>query len=208
MSYIIYIADCETTGIDSLEHDVVEFSAGRLTLDNPDKWDQKTWCIKALNASSITDKALSINKHKREDITHMTKFGRENYLEPTRVISEIEAWVSEDDVSIDNRVLCGQNIEFDYEMLRSLWSKVNSPDTFPFPRFLIDTIALARLIDICTGKQRGRYNLGSLVKDFGVVKRASHRADSDVEMTKDLFLKQILPLVKSIIDAHSNNYKS
>lgn len=212
MSYILYITDCETTGTEKTNHDIIEISFCRLTLDNPEKFEQKTWLIRAVNPTTITERALTINGHKKEDITHMTKFGRENYLEPTEVISQIESWIMEDGCSVDERVLCGQNIQFDYEFMREFWKRSGSEETFPFGEenrtgTLLDTIAITRFIDVCGGKRRERYNLINLVKDFKVHKRTAHRAADDVLMTKDLLLKQLLPLRNIIVELFKNTYE-
>jgi len=193
MSFVIYICDTETTGLDPQENDVIEVSFWRLS-DN----EQKTWCAKAVNTEAISDKALKVNKHKKEDILLKTAFGKETYKEPADVISEIEVWTMGDGVSIEDRVFVGQNPQFDYDFLRGFWEKANSIETFPFSNFIIDTIQLTKFIDLCTGKRRQRYNLSSLVKDFGVVKGKAHRAAEDVKMTKDLFLRQFEP-IKDIV---------
>lgn len=197
MSYVIYVCDTETTGINPEINDVIEVSFWRITLNNSID-EQKTWCIKPTNPSTIEEKALHINKHKREDILHNTALGRETYGEPADVVEEIEAWIMDDDMPISARVFVGQNPEFDYKFLKQLWTKTNNKNTFPFYPFLIDTIQVARLIDVCIGKRRDRYNLGALVKDFGVTKVTAHRADGDTKMTKDLFLAQIKPLIEII----------
>ena len=86
----------------------------------------------------------------------------------------------------------------------TLWKKAKSPNTFPFSNFIIDTIHMTRFIDLCTGNKRDRYNLGSLVKDFGVTKCKAHRAADDVKMTKDLFLKQFNPIKEFIANTFSS----
>lgn len=202
--YVLYVVDCETTGTNPNEHDVIEVCFWRLTDD-----ESKTWCLKPLNVETIDDRALKINKHKREDIIHKTAKGRETYLDPVTVLPEIEMWIMQDGVGTEDRVFVGQNPQFDYDFLVKLWQKVGSEDTFPFGfwrgegaerknlGFLIDTIQIARLIDLCTNKKRRRYNLGSLVKDFSITKAVAHRADGDVKMTRDLFLKMLEGLRES-----------
>jgi len=41
------------------------------------------------------------------------------------------------------------------------------------------------------GKKREKYNLGALVKAFGVKKRKAHCAEEDAIMTKDLLVTQL-----------------
>lgn len=203
MSYVIYIVDTETTGQDPEEHDVIEVSFWRLSDDN-----QKTWCIKAMNPETITEKALYINKHKREDILHHSQYGRETYLEPVDAIEEIEAWIMDDDATVEERAFVGHNPEFDFNFLKKLWEKAGSPNTFPFKPFIIDTLMLTRLIDLCTGKRRPRYNLGSLVKDFKITKVTAHRAAGDTKMTKDLFVKQFDAFKDVILEKLADNYST
>ena len=195
--HTLYVIDVESTGLETI-HDVIEISLIRFLLDSPDKSEQRTWYLKAMNPSTITEKALNINGHKREDILCLTKFGKETYKDPKQVISEIEAWVMEDNSTIDERVFIGQNPRFDYDMLKSTWKKLETEDTFPFGDYLVDTIAIAKLIDVCTDKFRARYNLASLVKDFKITKRTAHRASEDTQMTKDLFIKMISPIINVI----------
>lgn len=200
--YVIYICDTETTGLDPVENDVIEVSFWRLS-DN----EQKTWCIRALNPETISDKALQVNKHNRDDILRKTAFGKETYREPADVVSEIEVWMMGDGASIGDRVFLGQNPQFDFDFLKQLWKKANASHSFPFSNFIIDTIQMTRFIDLCTGKRRQRYNLGSLVKDFGVTKGKAHKAAEDVKMTKDLFLKQYEPIRDHVAEQFKDSYK-
>ena len=85
-SYIIYVVDTETTGFDPIENDIIELSMRRFSILEPEKQEAKTWLLKAMNPSSISDEALAINNHKREDIVHQSEFGKANYLLPSIVI--------------------------------------------------------------------------------------------------------------------------
>lgn len=202
MPYTIYVADTETTGLDPEENDVIEVSFARLSDD-----DQKTWCLKAMNPATISDKALQINGHKRDDIIWKTASGRETYGEPSVVLPEIESWILQDDASIQERVLVGQNIKFDVDMLRALWKKAGTPQTFPFTNFYLDTIQITRLIDVCTGRKRERYNLGSLVRDFGVTRSKAHRTEGDVKMTRELYQKQVDPIREFVASTFAGCYE-
>lgn len=211
MGYVIYIADTETTGMDPKIHDVVEISMCRVFLDGTKEEEQRTWHLKPLNPDQMEDKALEVNKLKREDLRGLTKEGREKYHEPAKVVAEIERWMMEDDMSSFDRVLLGQNIVFDKNMLEALWEKVGNTDTFPFEvknnNRLIDTKQLAILIDLCTGVRRQYYNLSNLVKDFGVKKGKAHVAAEDVRMTKDLFMAQLNPIKEAIAEAFKDVYQ-
>lgn len=208
--YIIYVIDTETTGLLAEENDIIEISLCRFTMSNPTQREQKTWLLKALNPKSIREEALKVNKHKREDICHLTKYGRENYGEPSNVIAEIEQWFMDDEVSALDRIFVAQNPNFDIGFMINLWKKAGSPDTFPFSisdlkrgNRVMDTKQLALMVDICTGKRRRYYNLGSLVKSFGSKRAKAHTAAGDVEMTVDLFVK----IISAVSEGVNNNLK-
>jgi len=208
--YIIYVGDTETTGIDPESHDVIEISLCRFTMDSPDDRDHRTWYLKALNPMTIQEEALRINGHKREDIIHFTKIGKEKYQMPADVVLDIENWIMEDDVSVMDRMLVGQNIEFDIKFLMELWKRVDAPDTFPWDvgrgKRSLDTQGICNFIDLCTGRRRRYTNLGTLVKAFGVKKRKAHRAEDDVAMTTDLLIKMLTPLVPVAAEAFGDCY--
>lgn len=211
MSYIIYVADTETTGLNPEIHDVVEISMCRFSLGSDAKEEQKTWYLKPLNPNQMEEKALEVTGLKREDLCGLTPAGREKYREASEVVAEIERWIMEDDMSSFDRVLVGQNITFDKDMLQALWRKLECNDTFPFEignnNRLLDTKQLAILIDICTGTRRKYYNLSNLVKDFGVKKGKAHIASEDVRMTKDLFITQLSPIQAAIAEAFKAKYQ-
>lgn len=185
-NFVIYILDTETTGLDEIKNDIIELSITRLTDDS-----SRTWCLKPINPDNIETAALRVNGHKLEDIKHETKFGRDTYLSPTQVLVEIENWMDEDGVTSEDRILIGQNPSFDKKFMERLWEKCGSSGTFPFGRKMIDTIQIALLMDLAMGKKRESYGLSSLVSDFGIKKEKAHRAENDVKMTKDLWLKML-----------------
>jgi DNA polymerase III epsilon subunit-like protein len=214
MIYSSYFVDVETTGTRPEKHDIIEICLWRST-----DLESRTWWMQPLNPENIEQEALNINKHKREDILHQTKEGREKYLHPSIIIPEIEMWMMEDGAAAEDRFFIGQNPMFDYDFMLAAWAKINSSDSFPFGYWMdernggrrnvgniIDTIQLARLIDLCTGKKRDRYGLGALIKAFGVTKAQAHRADGDVKMTKELFEKIVAVLKGPICEAFMNSY--
>jgi len=214
MSYVLYVCDTETTGTDPEKHDIIEVCFWRVGDD-----ESKTWCLKPQSPETIEDEALRVNKHLREDILHQTEEGKKRYRDPSEVLPEIEMWLMEDGAAAEERVFIGQNPDFDYQFLLQLWKKMDAEDDFPFGYwmegregkrnvgYIIDTIQLARLIDICTGKKRARYGLGALVKDFGVTKATAHRADGDVKMTKELFEKIFDVMKGPLTENFNESYK-
>lgn len=186
MSFVFYVLDTETTGFDEIENDVIELSIYRLNDDA-----QKTWYLKPLNENTIEAGALRVNGHKLEDLKHQTKYGRDTYMAPDKVLVDVENWMMDDGVTSEDRILIGQNPSFDKKFLERLWKKCNSSGTFPFGRKMMDTIQLALLLDLATGSKRKAYNLSSLVDAFGVKKEKAHRADADTRMTKELYMKML-----------------
>jgi DNA polymerase III epsilon subunit-like protein len=189
MLYSFYVADVETTGLDSHAHDIIELSL--LRLGDSSENNQKTWCLKAVNETAITADALRINGHKLEDITWKTKEGRERYLEPSQALIEVENWLADDDKPAEKRFLIGQNVGFDRERLEQLWIRCNSKDSFPFGRRMIDTMVLELFFDYCKGEFAEGYSLKNIIKKYGVKNDKAHTAAADVLATKQVFEKQV-----------------
>lgn len=185
-TYELYICDTETTGLDPVTNDVIEVSFCRLS-----DGAQKTWNIKPINFESIEHDALRINGHKKEDITHQTKFGRDTYKEAPLVLVEIENWLFEDNMPVSNRIIVGQNVAFDKEMLQRLWSKCNSKETFPFGRRTLDTMQIEFFLDWCKDTLAEGYSLNNLTKKYGIKNEKAHTAAADVKATKEVFEKQV-----------------
>jgi DNA polymerase III alpha subunit (gram-positive type) len=189
MNYSFYITDLESTGLDCRIHDVLELSMYRLGDESDNA--QKTWCLKPFTPETCEPVALKINGHKFEDITHQTKEGRERYLDPNKVIIEIENWLTLDELPAEKRFLVGQNISFDKNFLEQLWIKCNSKDSFPFGRRMIDTMILELFFDYCGGEFAEGYSLKNLIKKYGVTNTKAHTAAADVVATKQVFEKQV-----------------
>ena len=81
--YVVYVADCETTGLlNNDEHldikktnDIIELSMCRIIFESDTKItrEQNTWFMKPFNLDTIQDEALAVCGYKREDITHKTQ---------------------------------------------------------------------------------------------------------------------------------------
>jgi len=186
MEYVIYVVDVETTGLDDRTNDVIELSMHRLTDDV-----QKTWCLKPFNPAAIDLDALRINGHKKEDILHQTKEGRERYLDPIKVIIEVENWTMEDSVPATQRIIAGQNVSFDRSFLEQHWIKGQSKDSFPFGRRTLDTMQIEFFMDLCKNSMSEGYSLNNLTKKYGLKNEKAHTAAADVKVTKEILLKQI-----------------
>lgn len=194
MKYSFYVADIETTGLDSHLHDVIELSLYRLGATGDDA--QKTWCFKPLTPDTIDPDALRINGHKLDDLLHKTREGRERYIDPATNIIDVENWLAEDGFPAEKRFLIGQNIGFDKDRLEQLWLKCNAKGSFPFGRRLMDTMQVELFVDFCKavaglGEFAEGYSLNNLVKKYGVKNEKAHTAAADTKATKEVFEKQV-----------------
>jgi DNA polymerase III epsilon subunit-like protein len=203
MEYVLYVADCETTGLDSHLNDVIETSLLRLS-----DGQQRTWCLKPINMDNIDIAALRINGHKMADLKWETKEGRERYREAKQVIVEIENWILEDGVPTEQRVLVGQNVGFDREFLTQLWTKCQAADTFPLGRRMVDTMIIEFFLDWCKTQLPGKdfkmaegYSLSGLVKKYGVTNTKAHTAEADVKATGEVFGKQVEAFIELLKNA-------
>jgi DNA polymerase III alpha subunit (gram-positive type) len=211
-SYVVYVTDTETTGL-TLDHEIIELSLLRIKIDtNFVKFDvdQKTWLIKALNPTIIEDEALAVNGHKREDILHLSQYGKDNYLHPSDAIPQMELWILDDDASAMDRVFAGHNCSFDHDRMKKMWERQDSKETFPFDcnkgNRLLDTKQLALWVDLCCGRRRTRYDLSGLVKAFNIKKEKAHRADADTRMTAELIIKFLSELGPSVREKFAECY--
>lgn len=188
LPFAIYILDTETTGLDPLTNEVIEISIYRLN-DNV----QRTWCIKPDKYDTISPDSLRINGHKIQDLKHQTEFGKETYQVLKKVLPDIENFFMEDGEASDARILVGQNCSFDLGFIKEMWLKENTMDTFPFgnrPK-MIDTMQLALFLDLVNGERSQYYNLGSLIKKYGIKNTKAHSATADTLATKELFMAQL-----------------
>lgn len=212
-AYQIYIFDTETTGFNPEIHEIIELSAIRLTsqLDGSFTREQKTWYLRSLSSETIQQEALAVNGHRLADILWQTEVGRAKYKEPSEVVVDIERWILDDNVSALDRIFAGQNPKFDLDFCQSLWKRQGALDSFPFAlgneRRLLDTQQIVLLIDICTGKRRLNYNLGSLVKSFEVKKGKAHQAEEDTRMTADLLEKTVMGIAPAIREKFMDAYR-
>lgn len=186
MGYIIYVADSETTGLDSRKNDIIEVSFYRMSDDQ-----QKTWCMHPFDMENIDDVALKINGHKREDITLKTVEGKARYKNPCDTLVEIENWILEDGHTAEERILCGQNIPFDREFFQSTWNKAGALETYPFGRRYMDTMLFELFHDLAKGEFAEGYSLKNLCKKYGVKNDSAHTAEADTKCTKEIFVKQL-----------------
>lgn len=189
----IYGIDTETTGFSPTKNSIIELCIYRLS---DDKF--KTWHIKAGDNAEIEQGALKKNGHKLEDITWITKEGREKYKLEKDVIIEVENWLAEDMCQNSERMILAHNANFDKNMMNGLWEKNNSLETFPFSqKRLIDTMQIEMMIDFAAGNDEA-YALSSLCKKYGIKNEKAHSAEADTIAMVKIFKKQMEFLKKKL----------
>jgi len=187
MKFQLYVADCETTGLDPIKNDPIEISIYRLS-----DGAHQTWFLKPTNPDNIDAAAVRVNGYNVDDIRGLTKAGREKYLPAEKQIISIENWLNDDNCSAVDRLLVGQNVDFDKNMLQELWKKLNSYDTFPFSeKYRLDTMQIELFMDLCKGVEGEGYSLNALSKKYGVKNEKAHTAHEDVKTTVGILTKQI-----------------
>lgn len=183
----LYCVDTETTGLNASKTEPIEISIYRLSND-----DQMTWWLKPINMDNISADSLRINGHKLEDLKGQTQEGRDKYKSPAKVLVEIENWLMMDGVPSSDRLLVGQNIGFDKEMLLRLWEKCDSSFTFPFNhKYEFCTMQNELFMDMCKGEKSEGYSLNRLIKKYGIKNEKAHSAADDVRATVALFKAQV-----------------
>lgn len=188
--YQLYVADCETTGTQD-NNEIIEFSLLRVSDSS-----QKTFFIQPTRWDCVQEDALRINGHSLQDLKNGFRIEEDGsktiYMKPQKALVAIEQFLMEDFASAPDRVLVGQNTQFDIRFLQAMWRSLGQEDTYPFGRMYLDTMQIAFFLDYVNGVEKeGGYNLAGLVKALEVKKEKAHRAENDVRMTKDVFFKLV-----------------
>jgi len=187
MAFQLYCLDTETTGLDYQKHSIIELSIFRFSDES-----QRTWCLQP-KSFDIEKDALRINHHKLDDLKHLTKFGRETYLDPKKALPEIENWFMEDGSAPEDRVLVAQNASYDLSFIMEFWKREGAQETFPFGNrpLILDTRQIALFLDLVFDRREEYYSLGTLIQRYGIKNTKAHTAAADTLATKLLLEAQI-----------------
>ena len=192
-NYEAYCLDTETTSLNDPSN-VIELSIISMRTD-----EQKTWFIAPINTNNIELGALKVNGHKLEDLKLETKYGKDTYKDPQKVIIEVENWLAEDNMPTANRIIIAQNAQFDFNKLKLMWQYLGASDSFPFGRRILDTMQNAFMMDLIEDKESEGYSLSNLIKKYGIKNDKAHSAAADARATKLLFESQIADMKKRLI---------
>lgn len=182
MNKLLFI-DTETTGLDPAKNGIIQI-AGIIEIDGL-VVEKFNFTAKPFDTDEINDEALSVCGISRDDIQKLepaTSF----YSKLSDLFSK---YVDKYDRT-DKFFVVGYNVEFDVNMLRAYWLKMNDKyfgswvsghkiDLQPVVTFLT-----------CVGKipNLGNMKLETIANHFGITINA-HDAMSDIEATRDLFHK-------------------
>jgi DNA polymerase III epsilon subunit-like protein len=167
-SIFFYVADCETTGLNNLYHEVCELSIIRCS----DRMQLSREVIVEKPENSSFD-ALRITGKTMEDLKRgITKL---------ELINEVHQFLSEDGIAPTHRCLVGHNISFDRNFLCAMWGKYNKK--FPFDLYL-DTIHMFKAFSKRRGDGKVKANLTAACEATGIKKLGSaHSAKTDTKHT-------------------------
>ena len=171
-TYIVF--DLETTGLSPKDNQIIEIAAEKISFDGT---------VLGTFHKFIT---LTIMEKLPEIIINLTGITDSILIEEGCDIGEV---MEEFEEFIEGSILVAQNARFDMSFLIKFYvSNFNKP----FPRHNIDTIMLGKLL--APGKDT--YKLSALTGYFQVEYDSTqhHRADYDVFITKEVFIKQLTML--------------
>lgn len=199
MTINYYILDCESSGLNSAYHEVIELGAIRVS----DKV-QLVKNVRAEHPERSSFDALQITQKTIADISQGTN--KED------VVMEFNKFFNEDGGTPDSRCIIGHNIiTFDKRFLHALWGKVNME--FPCSLYL-DTLQMMRHYVKINKLGKQKVNLHASMDLLGLKKiAAKHDSKNDTRNNFILYkylieeLKfDVLPFIKN--HPHSINNSS
>ena len=168
MAIQFYIADTETTGLNTKMHEIFEISCirakDRVQLSQRIKVEKPqlaSYDALRITGNTVSDLSLGITK--------------------LQAINEFEEFVKEDGVESTHRCLVLHNASFDRKFLLSMWERFNRK--FPFDLYL-DTISMHKDYLRKQGIVKASSKLTDACDMLGVIKKGtSHNAKYDTRHT-------------------------
>ena len=163
------VLDTETTGLDPVEHEVIEFC-----LFFPKTGVVYKSKIKPRYIEKASPRALEVNGYKAEDYHQAPDFNK--------VVGSLCAM-------LEGHIVVGHNVSFDLNMLKGQINKM-SPETkegknLRIPYHCIDTVTLAQEHLVPLGLES--VSLDNIRKFLGFSSEKAHTAEKDVKDTYRLF---------------------
>jgi len=170
-----FIVDTETTGLSAVSHEVVEFSAIRVS--------DKTQISRTIKAQFPKNASLDALK-----ITGKTIYDLYNGISRKQAVEDIENFFDSDNSSIESRCIIAHNgINFDRRMLHAMWEKENR--IFP-ANLWIDTMPIVRDYAKKIGIQKPKVNLTAALEMVKIGSQNNlHTAKGDARATYKLWMR-------------------
>jgi DNA polymerase-3 subunit epsilon len=173
--------DTETTGLDSITHDVIQFSG--MIVECSKVLEEFDLRIQPRNRKAINQEAL--------DTHGITLEQMYDFIPPTEayniIISMFDKYVDRYE-PLDKLIPIGHNIKFDLDMMNQFFKKSNDDYFYSFVSGAgIDTLQLAVMYEL---KKRRRlfksYKLTNLCKEMNIQLDNAHDALVDIRATREL----------------------
>ncbi len=169
-----YILDTETTGLKAGFHEVIQISVIRYS----DRF-QKTLDIRAEFPYRASKEALQI--------TGKTIYDLQHGISKTEAITELEAFLEEDQKNSEHRCIVAHSAVFDRRMLHAMWQSAGKK--FPADLWLC-TKEFTRKLAKKQGIDKPKLTLAASCELAGIEqKRGAHNAVIDTLNTTSLFSK-------------------
>lgn len=176
--------DTETTGLDPEKHGIIQFAC-LVEIDGKVK-EQFEVKMKP-PGTEISEEALKVNGYTRESLESFNS----PFYAKRQITDMLSVYVDKYDPS-DKFIPAGQNIQFDIDMLHSLFKHTKDNYMFSFinSRGKIDLMAMTSLLQYL-GKMPELENqkLVTVANYFGIDTSKAHDAIEDIRMTREVFLK-------------------
>lgn len=172
---IITFVDTETTGLDLMQHEVIEIGMLRVHVDkgwNHSKMECFEAKIKPKYIKRASPQALKVNGYTAEKW--------KKALKPSDILPTVKDWIENSDH------VAGQNLIFDYNFINQLFDRENM-DRPIYPKYF-DTKKMAEVL-VREGSVK-RTSLDYLCENFNIrTTGRAHTALADVLRTFELFKK-------------------
>lgn len=164
-----FVIDTETTGVDAKQHELTEIAIIRC-----EDLFQKTWDVRIKHPERCQAMALEITKKTREELTNRGKYIEE-------VIPMVNAFLNEDGVKPEERVMIAHNYSFDQRFIEQNWK--NAGMVFP-AKLWCCTLAMSRKYNKINGLSAGA-KLDDMIVKTGIKHnmKTLHGSTGDTQAT-------------------------
>ena len=183
--------DTETTGLDTVKHDVIEIAC-LIDIDGAEK-ERFHSLVRPFNPENASLDALAIHGHGMEEIKAFPEHG----LVHKKLTDWMGRWVDKYDKE-DKFFPAGQNVRFDVDMLKSFFWKSGDKyfgSWFGYHGIDLASVAaffhLAGRIDLKDKDGKVSAKLESIARAVGLKQKEPHNAMDDVLLTRRIFYKLV-----------------